>query len=75
MNQETLKKRQDTIKRLKQLSLQKTEANRLIEAIKQECGILIDEPENASSYQINRYNALITGSDLYLPLRRSLLMQ
>lgn len=75
MNQATLRKRQDTLKRLKQLSLQEFEAKRLIDAIKQECGILIDEPENASSYQINRYNALITGSDLPLPLRRSLLMQ
>ena len=75
MNQATLRKRQDTLKRLKQLSLQEFEAKRLIDAIKQECGILIDEPENASSYQINRYNALITGSDLPLPLRKFLLMQ
>ena len=68
-------KRIETIKKLKEMAENKSEAKRLTEAISEECGILIQEPENASSYQVSRYNNLIMGSELTFIERKELLMQ
>ena len=75
MNSATIQKRKEIIKKLKYLDVRKIEARWLMDAVKEECGILIKNPENASSYQINHYNELVMGSDLPLPERQSLLMQ
>ncbi len=75
MNSATIQKRKEIIKKLKYLDVRKIEARRLMDAVKEECGILIKNPENASTYQINHYNELVMGSDLPLPERKSLLMQ
>ena len=75
MNSATIQKRKEIIKKLKYLDVRKIEARRLMDAVKEECGILIKNPENASIYQINHYNELVMGSDLPLPERKSLLMQ
>ena len=75
MNAVKIQKRKETINRLKDLDVRKIEARRLMNAVKEECGLLVKNPENASSYQINHYNELVMGSDLPLPERKSLLMQ
>lgn len=60
------------ILRLKGYAKQNPEAYSLLIKVKDECGILLENPENLPDCLIKKYNRLVSGSDLPLPIRQEI---
>jgi hypothetical protein len=66
--------RQKKICLLREKAQHNYDALQLFHRIEQNCGILLDVPNDAPEALIRKYNKLVNSSDLSLPERKELLM-